>query len=250
MRRSKAKKRNQKEKRPTLKRRFLFWFFKFAIVLFLLSLIPVVLYRYVNPPTTPLMWIRWAEVEGFQPSSVVIENWVPLKDVSDNLIKAVISAEDGKFFNHAGFDWNAVGDAFWHNLTSTRKLGASTISMQTARNAFLWQSRTWLRKILEAYYTVLIEAFWSKARILEVYLNIIEWGEGIFGCSQASQFYFSQPAKSLSAENSAWLASILPNPRVWSMNPKSKKILKSKVRILKGMKVVRIPSLSSETTAK
>lgn len=242
MRRPKAKKRNRKEKKTTLKRRFLFWVLKFVIVLFLFSLIPVVIYRYINPPTTPLMWIRWAETEGFQPSPVAIKNWVPLKNVSDHLIKAVISAEDGKFFNHAGFDWNAVGEAFWNNLTSTRKIGASTISMQTARNAFLWQSRTWVRKVLEAYYTVLIEAFWGKARILEVYLNIIEWGEGIFGCSQAAQFYFSQSAKSLSIEDSAWLASILPNPREWSKKPTSKRILKSKMRILRGMKVVRIPS--------
>jgi monofunctional biosynthetic peptidoglycan transglycosylase len=250
MRRSKAKKRNQKEKRQTLKRRFLFWVLKFVIFLFLFSLSPVILYRYVDPPTTPLMWIRWAETEGFQPSPVVIENWVPIEDISDNLIKAVISAEDSKFFNHAGFDWDAVGDAFWHNLSSTRKIGASTISMQTARNTFLWQSRTWLRKILEAYYTVLIEAFWGKARILEVYLNIIEWGEGVFGCSQASQLYFSQSAKSLSAESSAWLASVLPNPRAWPKNPNSKRILKSKMRILKGMKVVRIPSSVLETVAK
>ncbi len=188
------------------------------------------------------MWIRWAENEGFRSSSIVIENWVPLKDVSDDLIKAVVSAEDSKFFNHAGFDWSAVGDAFWHNLNSSRKIGASTISMQTARNAFLWQSRTWIRKILEAYYTVLIETFWSKARILEVYLNIIEWGDGIFGCSRAAQFYFSQSTNLLSAEDSAWLASILPNPRVWSRKSSSKKILKSKARILKEMKVVRIPT--------
>jgi monofunctional glycosyltransferase len=250
MRRSKAKKRNQKEKRLTLKRRFLFWILKFFIFLFLFSLSPVALYRYVDPPTSALMLIRWAEAEGFQPSPVVIGNWVPLKDISPNLIKAVISSEDSKFFNHAGFDWDAVGDAFWNNLSSTRKIGASTISMQTAKNAFLWQSRTWLRKILEAYYTVLIEAFWGKARILEVYLNIIEWGEGVFGCSQASQFYFSQSAKSLSVENSAWLASVLPNPRLWPKNPTSKRILKSKMRILKGMKVVRIPTLVLETAAK
>jgi monofunctional glycosyltransferase len=238
MRRSKLKK---KDKRTTLKRRFLLWILKLIVVIFLLSLFPVIIYQYVNPVTTPLMWIRWTENEEIRPSPIVIKNWVPLEDISDNLVKAVVSAEDGKFFNHAGFDWGAVGDAFWHNLTSNKKVGASTISMQTARNAFLWQSRTWFRKILEAYYTVLIETLWSKARILEVYLNIIEWGEGIFGCSRAAQFYFSQSPKTLSVENSAWLASILPNPRVWSKESSSKKIFKAKMRILKGMKVVKIP---------
>ena len=239
MRRSKAKKRS--EKRPTLKRRFLYWVLKSVAIIFLLSLLPVIAYRYINPTTTPLMWIRWAQNESFRSSSLIVEKWVPLKYVSENLIKAVVSAEDGKFFKHAGFDWDAVGDAFWHNLNSDKKIGASTISMQTARNAFLWQSRTWIRKILEAYYTILIEAFWSKARILEIYLNIIEWGEGVFGCSRAAQIYFSKSAKSLSDENSAWLASILPNPRVWSKKTSSKKILKARMRILKEMKFVQIP---------
>ena len=236
MRRSKPK------QRLNLKRRILFWVFKFFFVIFLLSLLPVVIYRYVNPLTTPLMWIRWMETGSLQPPPVILKDWVPLKDISNDLIKAVVSTEDGKFFEHAGFDWGAILDAFLHNLNSDKKLGASTITMQTARNAFLWQNRTWIRKTLEAYYTILIEMFWNKARILEVYLNIIEWGDGIFGCSQAAQFYFSQSTKSLSTKNSAWLASILPNPRIWSKKTSAKILLKSKIRILEEMKVVQIPA--------
>ena len=114
--------------------------------------------------------------------------------------------------------------------------------MQTSRNVFLWQSRTWLRKILEAYYTVLIEIFWGKARILEVYLNVIEWGDGIFGSSQAAQIYFSQPTKVLTIKNSVWLASILPNPRVWSKKSSSRNLIKANMRLLKGMKFVKVPS--------
>jgi monofunctional biosynthetic peptidoglycan transglycosylase len=247
--RSKSIKRKSKKK-TSLKRQLLFWGLKVVTVIFLLSLLPVAIYKYVNPPTTPLMWIRWMENEKFSPSPIDLERWVPLSNISENLIKAVVVAEDGNFFRHSGFDWGALGNAFLHNLSSSGKLGASTITMQTARNAFLWQSRTWFRKILEAYYTVLIETFWDKGRILEVYLNIIEWGDGIFGCSKATQFYFSKPVKSLDVESSAWLASILPNPRVWSKVSFARKIIKSNKRIIKGIKVVKIPLSISMSVSK
>jgi len=182
-----------------------------------LTMIPVLFYRFVNPPTTPLMWIRW--VESDTQKNLHLNTWRPIEKISPNIVKAVLAAEDQKFFTHDGFDWLAIEYAIQANITTGRKLGASTISMQTARNVFLWQTRTWLRKLLESYFTVLIEFFWSKQRILEVYLNVIEWGDGIFGCEQAAQKYFQRSAEIISPVESAWMAAVLPSPRRWTQRP-------------------------------
>jgi len=134
----------------------------------------------------------------------------------------------------------AIEYAIQANLTTDRKLGASTISMQTARNVFLWQSRTWVRKVLESYFTVLIEFFWSKQRILEVYVNVIEWGNGIFGCEQAAQSYFKHSSKILSPVESAWMAAVLPNPRDWTRRPAPDHVRARQIKVLDTLPHVRI----------
>lgn len=214
--------------------------FKLLLGLIVLSLVPVLLYKFVNPPTTPLMWMRWAEKGAQQHSPRYLNSWVSLEENSPNILKAVIAAEDQKFFKHNGFDWLAIEHAIQANLSTDRKLGASTISMQTARNVFLWQSRTWLRKLLESYFTVLIELFWSKQRILEVYLNVIEWGDGIFGCEQAARAYFQHSSKILSPVESAWMAAVLPSPRHWTARPSPAHVQARQIKILDNLPHMKI----------
>ena len=205
-----------------------------------LTILPVLFFRVVNPPTTPLMWIRWVESDTQKNIPRSLNTWAPLEKISPNILKAVIGAEDQKFFSHNGFDWLAIEYAIQTNLTTDRKLGASTISMQTARNVFLWQSRTWLRKLLESYFTVLIEFFWSKQRILEVYVNVIEWGDGIFGCEQAAQTYFKHSSENISPVESAWMAAVLPSPRRWSHRPAPAHVLARQMKILDALPKIRI----------
>ncbi len=143
----------------------------------------------------------------------VSRDWVPLNAISPALVKAVIASEDGKFCSHRGFDWDAIQDALEYNAQGQGVRGASTISQQTAKNLFLPQARTWLRKGFEAYLTVLLEALWPKKRIMEAYLNIVELGEGNFGAEAATQNYFGKSADELSRTEAARLAAVLPNPR-------------------------------------
>jgi len=184
----------------------------FAITGFLIgSVFLVALYRVVPPPVTPLMLIRLVEGYGISKSSR------PLDEISPNLVHAAMASEDAKFCEHHGFDWDAIHAAWQHYGEGARPLrGASTISMQTAKNVFLWPGRDWIRKGLEAYFTVLIELAWGKERIIEIYLNVVEWGPGIYGAEAASQFYFHKPARALTAEEAARLAAILPDPLKWS----------------------------------
>jgi monofunctional glycosyltransferase len=175
------------------------------------SISPVVLYRAVPPPATPLMLIRAAEGYG------LTKTWRPLDAISPQLIRAVLAGEDQKFCEHHGFDWDAIREAWRRYRQGEGRLrGASTISMQTAKNVFLWPGRDWVRKALEAYFTVLIELAWGKERIIEVYLNVIEWGPGIYGAEAAAQFYFHKSARALTADEASRLAAIVPDPRQWS----------------------------------
>jgi monofunctional biosynthetic peptidoglycan transglycosylase len=175
------------------------------------SILMVLIYRLVPPPATPLMLIRLTQGNGIDKS------WKPLAEISPNLIRAVISGEDAKFCRHHGFDWDAV-EAGWQRYKSGtgRLRGASTISMQTAKNVFLWPGRDWPRKAIEAYFTELIELFWGKRRIVEVYLNVVEFGPSIYGAEAASRYYFHKPAAALSEIEASRLAAILPDPRHWS----------------------------------
>ena len=171
----------------------------------------VMIYRLVPPPVTPLMLIRAVEGHG------LTKSWRPLGVISPQLVHAVMASEDAKFCEHHGFDWEAIDEAWQRYRRGVGKLrGASTISMQTAKNVFLWPGRDWIRKGLEAYFTVLIEFVWGKKRIIETYLNVVEWGPGIYGAAAAAQFYFHKPPSALNAEEAARLAAILPDPLKWS----------------------------------
>ncbi len=215
-----------------------------AVFLFLtLTVVPVLIYSAADPPTTPLMWIRWMENDRSENHPRKLRFWVPIERISPHLIKAAIAAEDQKFFVHKGFDWQAIESAIRVNLEGKRRLGASTISMQTSRNVFLWQGRNWLRKSLESYFTLLIENLWAKERILEVYLNVIEWGRGIYGCEAAARYYFNRSCTQLSPVEAAWLAAILPNPREWSIHRPQKHVERRQARILKVMTRAHLPGL-------
>lgn len=184
---------------------------------FVLSLVMVGVYKFVPPPVTPLMLIR--VVEGvFAGKTVGIDkHWVPFEDISPNFFRAVVSSEDARFMKHGGIDWKAVEQAKKYNAAhkGEKVRGASTISMQTAKNVFLWNGRNYVRKAFEAYFTYLIEAVWGKKRIIEVYANVIEMGDGLYGIEAASQKYFDKPAKNLSKREAALIAAVLPNPRRW-----------------------------------
>lgn len=164
----------------------------------------VVAYRFINPPITSLMVMEWKRVDKLE------HDWAPLAEISVNLQHAVIAAEDANFCLHGGFSLEDIRKALNED---GRRRGASTISQQTAKNAFLWPDASWLRKGVEAGFTVLIETFWPKSRILEVYLNIAEFGIGVFGAEAASQYYFGVPARALTRDQAARMAHMLPSPR-------------------------------------
>jgi monofunctional biosynthetic peptidoglycan transglycosylase len=185
-----------------------------SILLFLcLSVSLTLLFRFVNPPLTLLM-IKMAGNEHPDGRKYGIhQSWVKLEEISPNMILAVVASEDNRFLEHHGFDLKAMRES-WEDYRSGKRLrGGSTISMQTAKNVFLWPGRNWLRKGFEAYYTVLIELLWGKKRIMEVYLNVIETGRGIYGVEAAAQHYYGRSAAKLSRAQSAMIAAILPAPR-------------------------------------
>lgn len=186
------------------------WFFGISIGL-------VILYRFVPVPVTPLMVIRLAE-QAFDSKKEMrlYKDWVSIEKMSRHAPQAVVAAEDQKFMDHRGFDFEAMEKAWENNKKGNRIKGASTITQQTVKNVFLWPSRSYVRKGLEAYFTVLVELLWSKERILEVYLNVIEMGEGVYGIEAAAQTYFNKSASKLSQSQAALIAAVLPNPRRWS----------------------------------
>lgn len=181
-----------------------------------ITLLLVIIFKWVPVPITPLMVIRCVEQKRDGKDVKLKNDWEPLSSISNNLQLAVICTEDQNFLIHNGFDFSAIKKAIRENKWKKRKRGASTISQQTAKNLFLWQGRSWIRKGLEVYFTFLIEVFWSKQRIMEVYLNIIEMGDGIYGAEAASQIYFSRSASNLTNKQAAAIAVILPNPRKFS----------------------------------
>lgn len=172
------------------------------------------------------------------------KDWVPLEEISAALPLAVITSEDQKFEMHFGFDLDAIEKAQKYNEKhkGKRVKGASTITQQTAKNVFLWPARNWIRKGFEVYFTFLIELFWSKERIMEVYLNVIEMGPGIYGAEAASKHYFNKPAKKLSRSESAAIAAILPNPLKWSASKPTLYINKKKAWILRRMQTLETDS--------
>jgi monofunctional glycosyltransferase len=220
------------------KKNWLFYLKKITIYFFCMSIGLVVLYRFVPIYFTPLMLTRNVE-RVFDGRKLKLDrDWEPLENISPNLITAVISSEDQKFLDHNGFDFSAMQKAFSDNKKGKKIKGGSTISQQVAKNVFLWQGRSYVRKILEAYFTFLIELIWSKERIMEAYLNVIEMGQGVYGAEAASTYYFKTSAKKLSKTQAAWIASILPCPLKYDPKKPSAYLLKRKAKILVQMHYV------------
>lgn len=215
MAKRKSKKRTKKERK---------WYHRLMIAAAIILVAAIVattaqvlLLRVVDPPfTARTAWQRALQLAGMPDAAPTAYVWRPMNDISRHLQQAVLAGEDQRFLTHRGFDLVELKNAATELVNGERVRGASTITMQTARTVFLPKSRTVVRKIVESYYTVLIEAFWTKRRILEIYLNTVDWGEGIMGAEAASWMYFKKPASRLTADEAARLAAILPNPRKWS----------------------------------
>ena len=196
----------------------------------------VVLYRFVPVPLTPLMIIRCAQQVSRGEKIRLKHHWVPLEEMSKYLPVAVMASEDQRFLQHHGFDVVEIQNAIEERQSGKRLRGGSTISQQTAKNVFLWPRSSWVRKGFETYFTVLIELCWNKERIMEVYLNSIEMGDGIYGAEAVAQQHFSRPAKKLSPANCALVAATLPNPLKYSSKNPSRHVLKRQTAIMRQMK--------------
>ena len=194
------------------------WFYakRILLILFLAQLLYIIILKWIDPPITITQLGSWISGEGLR------RDYVNGDEISSNLKLAVISSEDQIFPDHSGFDWKNIKKAMAYNEKKPNRIrGASTISQQVAKNVFLWQGRGWIRKGLEAYFTKMIEWIWGKKRIMEVYLNVIEMGKGIYGAEAASQAYFAKPAKNLSRKEAAMIAACLPNPKLYIVKPPS-----------------------------
>ena len=207
-----------------------------------LSIASVILFRFVPIPFTPLMLIRCVEQKSDGKDMKLRKDWTSIDEMSAAMPLAVIASEDQNFEEHFGFDMDAIRKAQAYNdrHKGKRMKGASTISQQTAKNVFLWPSRSWIRKGFEVYFTFLIELFWSKQRIMEVYLNVIEMGNGVYGTEAAAQEYFHKPAKKLSMREAALIAAVLPNPRKWSPAKPSAYIQRKSSRIIHFMSRLKL----------
>lgn len=210
---------------------------KLAFILFVgISLFMVILYRFVNPPVTWLMVTRGFERKSDSKDWKIDKKWVDLDSIADPMKRAAVAAEDQKFLAHFGFDFAAMEKAIDKNAHSHKLIGGSTISQQTAKNVFLWPGRSYVRKAFEAWFTMLIEVFWSKKRIMEVYLNVIEMGDGIYGIEAAAQNYYHKKASQLSKKESAAIASIFPSPLKWSPTNPDNRVRHHQYLILKNMR--------------
>ena len=223
-----AKLKFNKKKIITVIKKIILWFFISTIAVSLI-------YRFVPPPVTPLMLVRYTG-QLFSGEKVRLsKDWVKLDDISPNLVNAVVASEDNNFKSHWGFDFEAIKKANELNKKGGRLRGASTITQQTAKNVFLWPDRTYVRKGFEVYFTILIEFTWSKRRTMEVYLNVIEMGKGIYGAEQAAQTYFHKSAKNLNKREAAAIAAILPNPRKWHPDKPTAYIQHKTQKIMEAM---------------
>lgn len=209
------------------------------LVLLFLPLGGVLIHAVTPPPVTLLMVTRLVEGEGLH------VRWRGLDDMSPDLVDAVIAAEDARFCAHDGFDFEAIEEALEENARGGRVRGASTITQQTAKNVFLWPGRDWIRKGLEAGYTVLIEAIWSKRRIVEVYLNVAEMGPGVYGAEAAARHWFGKSASELTRTEAARLAAILPNPREYNAGSPGPYVRRRTRAILANMGTIRADGLSN-----
>ena len=212
-----------------------------VVAFFASTILSVVALRWLPVYFTPLMFIRLGQQVSAGQEMTLHHHWVPLEDISPSLSLAVMASEDARFLEHNGFDYKAIEHAAMRNMKhpEKRKLGASTISQQTAKNVFLWPGRSWTRKGLEVYFTALIELMWSKQRIMEVYLNSIEMGDGIYGADAVAEWHFNTTADKLTKPQCALIAATLPNPRRFNSAKPSAYMLKRQKRILREMKFVK-----------
>jgi len=212
------------------------WIGKFMLWFFAITIVWVLLYKFINPPITFLMVERGFERKADDKDWKINKKWKDFDGLSTNLKKATIAGEDATFMSHHGFDFKAMEKAYSKNQKGKKIRGGSTISQQTAKNVFLWPGRSYIRKGFEVYFTFLIETLWSKKRILEVYLNVIEMGDGIYGAETASQTYFNKSANELTKAQSALIVAVLPNPIKWSPAKPTAYIYHKQYLILRNIK--------------
>ncbi len=244
IKRSRIKKRSNRKKsgkQPNAVQSLGLWIARLTIAFIIFSIIWVVLLIFMNPPITYLQLKRAVERKSVGKEWKIEKQWVDYEDISDNLKRAAIAGEDAHFLTHRGFDTQAIKEAFLKNKTGSKLRGGSTISQQVAKNVFLWPKRSWFRKGLESYFTVLIELFWSKKRILEIYLNVIEMGQGVYGAEAASKYYFYKSANSLSRKQAALIIAILPSPNKWDARNPSPYINRRANSIVRYLKYYKIP---------
>jgi monofunctional biosynthetic peptidoglycan transglycosylase len=192
------------------------WTKKIFLILFIAQLVYIILLKWIDPPITITQFASWITGHGLK------RDYVDRDEMSSHARLAVIASEDQLFADHSGFDWKSIKKAMKYNEKKPGRVrGASTISQQVAKNVFLWQGRSWIRKGLEVYFTFMIEKVWGKKRILEVYLNVIETGDGIFGIERAANIYFNKSAKNLTPREAAIIAAVLPNPKRLRAKPPS-----------------------------
>ncbi len=212
------------------------WLQRVVIFFFASTILAVVAYRWIPVYFTPLMFIRCYQQASRGEEVRMRHHWVPLSEMSKYMPVAVMASEDQRFMEHHGFDFDAIDKAIKEHQDGKRQRGGSTISQQTAKNVFLWPEASWVRKGLEAYFTVLIELCWSKQRIMEVYLNSIEMGDGIYGAEAVAQWHFATTAAGLTRQQCALIAATLPNPLRFSSKNPSKYMLRRQTWIMRQMK--------------
>lgn len=217
-------------------RRFLRIVVKIILWFFILSVASTILFRWVPVPVTPLMLKRCIEQKIDGKPMKLKKDWVSIDDISQHLELAVVCSEDQNFLMHFGFDFKALKKAMVNNEKKKKLRGGSTISQQTAKNVFLWDGRNYVRKAFEVYFTLLIELFWSKERIMEVYLNVVELGDGIYGAEAAAQYYFHKSAAKLSRDEAATLATLLPSPIRYGKAIKGNYVQGRKLWVLQQMR--------------
>lgn len=226
----------------TMFRKVLLFLRKLIVLFFASTLLAVVVYRFIPVVVTPLMVIRTVQQLFSGERLVWHHDWESSANISNNLKRAVIASEDQRFYQHWGFDTEQIQKAIRQNQYRKRPRGASTISQQTAKNVFLWPRSSWYRKGLEVYFTVLIEVFWSKDRILEVYLNSMETGKGIYGAESVAKYHFNTTAAKLTRRQAALIAATLPNPRRFNSKHPSGYVVRRQGQILRQMRYMVLPN--------
>jgi len=191
---------------------------KIFLILFIAQFVYIILLKWIDPPITMTQFVSWITGHGLK------RDYVNKNSMSSESKLAIIAAEDQVFPDHNGFDFKSIEKAMKHNQKSKKRHGASSISQQTAKNVFLWQGGGWFRKALEVYFTFMIEKIWGKKRILEVYMNVAEMGNGIFGVEKAANIYFNRHANALTRQQSAMIAACLPNPKIFTVKPVSTRV--------------------------